>query len=272
MAAFPRIIHQIWLQGSDLIPEEYKPFVQRNKDMNPKFTHILWDDKSIQDQMARHPDQTYFETYISLPHLHAKVDFGRYFLLFKYGGISIDMDAYCNRNLEDLDGYIDPDKEMVLGELRVDWVGRLVATASLKNLVNNATIIVKGSFSPVMKSFLDFCTQKCRQRQWSTRNKNQATIDITNTTGPKALREWLDTGIHQNLIQIVPPEVFEPCLSETDSKCLIRPSTFIVHRYSNSWLSPTAKKGLIVYQNHSFLIWCVLLLIVSLSLLSCKFS
>lgn len=264
MSTFPRIIHQIWLQGSDLVPEKYHVNIEKIQSLNPKFTHIIWDQYSIQEQMARDPDQRYLSVFKRVPHLHTKVDLARYYLLYKYGGISIDMDATCERSLEELDSYIDAGIELVISEMRLDAIGTFMATSSFAKMVNNATLLVTQPSSPVIRSFLDFCIDLCIKRKWST-SKNGKTFDILETTSPKILRRWIDRGEFSNQIQLMPAEVFEPCLGQ---KCDMSHHTFISHKHDRSWVGEKESGWIKLYLEKPGLFISLIVLIL-ISILFC---
>ena len=89
---WPKILHQIWLKGD--IPDKYKPFVEGCKLLNPDYEYRVWCDKDMQDLIDRHYSW-FSETYTSYPYWVQKMDAGRLFLMYHYGGTCLDVDIKC---------------------------------------------------------------------------------------------------------------------------------------------------------------------------------
>ena len=94
----PKIIHQIWIQGQDKLPKKYHKWQNSFKKMNPNFEYILWDDNKIKLLLKRYFPYL-FEVYDQYNYLVQKADFGRYMVLYIYGGIYADMDCECMQPL-----------------------------------------------------------------------------------------------------------------------------------------------------------------------------
>src|SRR5689334_8547145 len=95
---FPRLIHQIWLQGQEYIPKEYDDNIASIKTLNPQFQYRLWDECAILGLMKGPARMAYYR----FKYLHQKVDFARYVILYELGGMYIDIDAECIKPLEEL--------------------------------------------------------------------------------------------------------------------------------------------------------------------------
>jgi len=91
----PKIIHQIWL-GSPF-PDKYKILTDRWQEMHPDWTLILWDDDKIKN-FGLTNQWMYDNTYNPA----SKSDVARYEILYSYGGVYVDTDFYCCKNLNDL--------------------------------------------------------------------------------------------------------------------------------------------------------------------------
>jgi len=93
----PRIIHQTW--KTTAIPTEWKNAVEICKRLHPDYTYMLWTD----DSMKTFVKETYpevYPTYASYPHQIQRCDAFRYLVLYKYGGIYLDMDIICKKPLD----------------------------------------------------------------------------------------------------------------------------------------------------------------------------
>lgn len=101
----PKIIHQIWIQGYDKIPEHLKLYHKSCLDINSDFEHIFWDDVKIINFLSTVYNENYVNTYKNYKKLAQKADFARYAILYKYGGIYLDMDMLCRKNLSSFLSY-----------------------------------------------------------------------------------------------------------------------------------------------------------------------
>ncbi len=97
--AIPRIIHQTWKTGD--IPDEYLSCVSSIKVNNPGFEYRLWTDADnrnfIQTQYA-----WFLPIYDAYRHAIERADAVRYFILYTYGGVYIDLDMECLRPIHHL--------------------------------------------------------------------------------------------------------------------------------------------------------------------------
>ena len=95
----PRIIHQTW--KTDRIPRRYRSFVDSWRANHPGWEWKLWTDKdNLQFVSANYP--SLINLYTSFPQHIQRVDFIRYLILSKYGGVYVDLDLECIRNIEGL--------------------------------------------------------------------------------------------------------------------------------------------------------------------------
>lgn len=70
--------------------------------MNPLYKYYLYDDKEIDEFVNKYYEGEIADCYNKLNIIVAKVDFWRYLILYKYGGIYVDMDSSINKNLDKL--------------------------------------------------------------------------------------------------------------------------------------------------------------------------
>lgn len=107
-ATIPPIIHFIWfrhLYSSHLdistIPTEGSHAPTECAEKNPGFTVNVWNATSARDLLEDHYSW-FLPTYDNYRHPIQRVDAIKYFLLWHYGGIYIDMDMTCRRALNPL--------------------------------------------------------------------------------------------------------------------------------------------------------------------------
>ena len=94
----PKIIHQIWYQGKEELPEWGKKYRESLTKVGPEWSLQLYDEddciKLIQDHYP-----WLLESFNSLPLRIMKIDFVRCLWLHKYGGFYMDVDIKCEDSL-----------------------------------------------------------------------------------------------------------------------------------------------------------------------------
>ncbi|KAL1946871.1 hypothetical protein VTO73DRAFT_14975 [Trametes versicolor] len=95
----PRIIHQTW--KSETLPPRWANISQECRDMNPDYQYVLWTDASAREFIAQHYSW-YLDTFDGYKYPIQRADAIRYFVLYHYGGIYIDLDIGCLRPLAPL--------------------------------------------------------------------------------------------------------------------------------------------------------------------------
>ncbi|KAK5663748.1 hypothetical protein OQA88_4179 [Cercophora sp. LCS_1] len=101
----PRIIHQVfhnWKQpGNETLPSDWDAVRQTCIAVNPDFEYRLWTESASLKFLAdNYP--WFLDTYQSYKYPVQRVDSLRYFLMLKLGGIYIDLDNGCSRDLKPL--------------------------------------------------------------------------------------------------------------------------------------------------------------------------
>lgn len=95
----PKIIHQTY--KTTKIPDQWLQGQQNCQILNPDYQYILWTDQMARDFIEeQYP--WFLKTFDSYKFNIQRADAIRYFILSHYGGIYIDLDDGCNRNLDPL--------------------------------------------------------------------------------------------------------------------------------------------------------------------------
>ena len=84
----PKLIHIIWWQGINKIPDKFKYNINSWKINNPKYKIILWDARSILNMIDRY----YYNKIILYKRMIQKIDYAKYLIIYKYGGCYVDID------------------------------------------------------------------------------------------------------------------------------------------------------------------------------------
>lgn len=90
----PKIIHQIWL-GNEPMPDLVQIYRQTWKDKHPNWRFMLWTDDNIFSLYNQ-------SAYQKLTDVRQKADLLRYEILYRYGGVYVDIDMECFQNIEPL--------------------------------------------------------------------------------------------------------------------------------------------------------------------------
>jgi mannosyltransferase OCH1-like enzyme len=113
--SIPKIIHQTW-KTADL-PENFAKWSETWKKYHPQWKYIFWSDEDLESFVkTRYP--SFYPTYQAFDKHIKRVDSVRYLILHYYGGLYVDMDFECLRNLDPLL----EEKQIVLGRMGYDAI------------------------------------------------------------------------------------------------------------------------------------------------------
>lgn len=104
--SIPYIIHNMWISKDTPfenvnIPEKYSKNIKTLYENNKNFEFKYWSGKDILDLIKDYFPQ-YLDYYIQLEPNICKCDFARFIVVYIYGGLYIDLDFYCKKNLSKL--------------------------------------------------------------------------------------------------------------------------------------------------------------------------
>jgi mannosyltransferase OCH1-like enzyme len=94
----PRRIFQTW--NTKVLPSKIQSSVDEMLRLNPTYTYRLFDDDEMKHYIAQNFDQETNLAYSMLNVGAAKADFWRYLVLFKEGGIYLDIDSVIYNSLD----------------------------------------------------------------------------------------------------------------------------------------------------------------------------
>ncbi len=232
--AIPRILHQIWLQGQEAVPERYRSLRESWMARNPCWEHRFWDQASIRELVAcRH--SWFLPVYDGYRYLHQRVDSGRYFILYEHGGVYADIDTECLRPMEPLlRHYAQAEllvSEQPFGPLEMKVIRLFVGS---RRIVTNA-VMAAAPRSALLEEVLHRL-QAAVHRFGFLRELN-----ITYSTGPalvsKALDPWVGAG---PALAILPAACFEPHFGFDRRPHSERQDVerYVVHSQDATWHAP----------------------------------
>ena len=103
----PKHIYQSW-HSKTVHPNVQNNVIDVMKSKNPDYTHEIYTDEEIDKFVHENYDGEIAECYDRIDIIVAKVDFWRYLLLYKKGGIYLDIDSSINNSIKD---FIDEEDE-----------------------------------------------------------------------------------------------------------------------------------------------------------------
>ena len=96
----PKIIHNIWLQGYNNIPNEIKINYNKIKKLNPDWEFIIWDNHMIKTLLKKYP--TIYKIYKNIQNLYGissniitQNNIAKYVIMKEYGGLYYDINLEC---------------------------------------------------------------------------------------------------------------------------------------------------------------------------------
>ena len=165
-----RIIHQTW--KSDNIPSYYQKWIHSWKENHSEWDYMFWSDNDLRDFISTNYNW-FIKTYDGYSKNIMRVDAARYFLLYHYGGLYVDMDVECYRAIDDLIY----NKCVLFREYPDDFLQTEIGS---QNIITNS-IMYSDASSPLFKMLVNSLDIKSQQ------NISNENLNVIYTTGPMFL-------------------------------------------------------------------------------------
>ena len=229
------------------------------KNCSESFIIIELNDKNIDEYLPEVKNMDFSKLKIA-----QKVDFYRILLMYKYGGIYIDMDV---KNLQRIDESFFSHYDLILSKMPENIIFKYLSTLGEKSIftdiINNGIIMAQLQHQVILETINE--AKKNKNSIYKNINKP---LYIFITTGPLCLTNAVNTYFKtnsNNKIKIIDQSYFEGCdVFEVESgKCNIPDNAIGIHLYENSWLSTNENfmKRFFGYLIQNF-IWILLTLVV----------
>jgi len=226
----PKIIHQTW--KDEIIPEQFVDSVNSWKNLHPEWEYRLWTDEMNESFIETYfPD--FLETYLNYEKHIQRVDAIRYFILYKFGGVYVDLDFFCFKNIVPLIS----DSDCVFG---VEHSSHSLIHGK-EMIISNAIMasVPKAAFTKLI------CDELLNPSFLSNADKNNTVLE---TTGPfmlTRLYEKYSNNIELN-VKIVEAKYLYPLSKEEVNEELLTniknnvisdklKDAYAVHYYWGSW-------------------------------------
>lgn len=228
--SIPRITHQTWFQGWDVIPDKFQKNADNLAKLNPTYTHMKWDETSLRHECGKlgHEVVAKFD---SFPYMIQKIDLGRYVVIYNYGGITVDTDMVPLKPIDEAPG-IQTDPLIVS---RHAFPHKYFSTA------NNALIIARPQH-PFLKDLIQEIVSNDIPYDGIAAVRP---IHVHATTGPTMFNSVLSKYIDS--ITVLDNTYFEPCAGP-DPLCFPGKEAIMDHQHESSWdFSGSKTVGLILF-------------------------
>ena len=99
--AIPRIIHQTYRSAD--VPPALRPGIERLRAMNPGWEYRFYDDAAVEAFIRREYRPEFYRAYRRINPVYgaARADFFRYLLMYRCGGVYLDLKSTTERPLDD---------------------------------------------------------------------------------------------------------------------------------------------------------------------------
>jgi len=187
----PTILHQTW--KSEELPTPFEKFMNTWKIHHPMWQHILWT-----DEMNRAFIQTHFPDFLRIYDSYStniqRVDAARYFILYHYGGVYVDMDFESLRSIEP----ILEDEVCVFGKEPYEHCR-----------IHNKDMIISNAFIACTPRN-EFIGALCREASAYTRKRYSRHNRILESTGPFMLTRLFEQYPEKDQVKILEHDILYP--------------------------------------------------------------
>jgi mannosyltransferase OCH1-like enzyme len=209
----PKIIHQTY-KSKDL-PPTYKQCQESVLKLHSDFEYRFYTDDDM-NRIVREKTPEYYEAFCALPRMIMKIDMFRYFLMYLYGGLYVDMDYMMLRRFDFLE------KEVVLPCSRENETG------DVQRLGN--CVFASRAGHPFWKGLIDTLFTIDR-----TKNSDDFGVEQAATgTGPGFVTAMWERYAEKETIYVPRRLLFHPP-SNTALDILIKLHSYGIHICTGLW-------------------------------------
>lgn len=213
--AIPKIIHYCWF-GNGVKPKIAIKCIESWREKLPEYQIIEWNENNFNLKVNKYVEQAYL-----LKKYAFVSDYARYYVLYNYGGIYMDIDVEV---LKPLDIFLND-----------------TAFTGFENDYFVATGLILGSIANV-KIIEDLMNGYDNREFLGKDGKVDLTTVVEYTTKVLIDKGLEPNGLQQNVegMKIYPTNYFCPKQYST-GKCHISTNTYTIHHYNGSWKTPCEK-------------------------------
>lgn len=240
----PRVIHQTYLTKN--LPTELQSVVDKLKDMNPTFEHRLYDDNNCVEFIKNNYDDETLRLYLSINKNYgsARSDFFRYLLMYKEGGVYLDIKSCTISPLEET--LLPTDEYLLTHWPGLDWSDELNYKFGE---FQNWHIICKPNH-PFLKKVIEDVSENIRKFK-----DGFGKSSVLRITGPIAYSKSIISLLDKHRIYTTDSPVREYLLSEELGLNYMETGKHHSHFYKSYSEDETIvkhKKGYVLYSNDKY--------------------
>ena len=224
----PKIIHQVYEDLSG--PPEFLRLLSKGwQEKNPDWEYMFWTKKEMEALVREFPD--FVDIYHSFPYNIQRWDALRYLILYKYGGLYVDMDYECIRSINPI---------LEKGTCFFGLEPKSHAKSfGLDVMVGNAFMA-----STPQNQFIEEIINEIK----GLKHKKDIIMDkVMNTTGPLMITELYFKAKQKFQISLVPSELVTPLTKQEVRMLMLKKNNneinakindaYAIHYFFSSWLS-----------------------------------
>jgi len=215
-----KIIHQTWKREE--IPAEYQLYVDSIKQYNPDYEYRLWTDAQNR-QLIVSCFPWFLSTYDSYNHPIERADAIRYFILYKYGGVYIDLDMQALQPI----GPLFEDAECFFS---------VEAGPAIENKVVSNAFMAAPENHKLFETLIHHLAE--------VKGRDITFQDVFENTGPNMLHSFLSKSLGQYSIKII--DLNDVCprgvLTQLDNysgmtveQIIAKQNHVLIHHNTESW-------------------------------------
>ena len=192
--ALPTFLHQLAPEDTDNWHPLWHHCRQSWLDTFRSVKFILWGDREAEQLVKIHYPQ-YYDLYMSFPFHINRIDFARFCILHKFGGVYADMDMFCYKNF-----FNELTEECYLAGSLMQ--GETVQNSLMASIPNHEFFVECMNKS---KELFDSGTIAYDKSNIVTRESNDYVLKVT---GPRLLSEVY--AATRNKVSVLPAELYNP--------------------------------------------------------------
>jgi len=226
--SIPKILHNIWFQGCDAIPSKYINNVNGLKKNHKTWEYKCWNENRLRSECLKYSKECLY-TFDNYEHMHQKIDFGKYVILYNYGGAYVDIDCVSLKALDTLPGF--STKDLIVSYNAANILENFVITYGMNyDSINNGVILS----SPKNKYMYTIIQEL--MKIGNCQHSSMKSLCIHETTGPAMFTNIILNNFEKDPNILILDNVYlEPCFAH-DIQCKISSKSYINHVHEGSWL------------------------------------
>jgi len=251
MNVTPKIIHQTW--KTHTLPPQLAKYAKTCRDVNKTYKYILYDDNDLRNVILNNYPQ-YLEKYDSFDNNIERVDFARYAILHKYGGVYADLDMECFKSFDEHVGMNRP----VFGSEPVEHREKLYENRKI--VICNAMMFSPPG-DPLWIHVMDFASRNYKRGANPVFNTGPMMLTLLYESNPRVFSNaqivsacafYAQSDRFTNTVQMGIPYVSREC------NLNITPPV-AVHRWAHTWIpGESSHKNDAVYYIGAIALICIL--------------